>query len=62
MKNSDIPSNEFLIFGSPQIHERDIIEVIASLQSGWLGTGPKVKKFEDDFKKYKNIRNAVAVN
>ena len=55
-------NNKFIIFGSPDIKQPEIDEVIGSLESGWLGTGPKVKKFEDDFKNYKKVNNAVAVN
>ena len=56
------PDNRFLIFGSPAIEEAEIDEVLDSLKSGWLGTGPKVARFEDDFKKYKGAQNAVALN
>jgi dTDP-4-amino-4,6-dideoxygalactose transaminase len=38
--------DEFLIFGSPVIGEEEIAEVVASLRSGWVGTGPKVVRFE----------------
>ena len=38
--------NDFLIFGSPAIEEDEIEEVVATIRSGWLGTGPKVDKFE----------------
>ena len=33
---------KFLVFGSPAIEEDEIQEVIHSMKSGWLGTGPKV--------------------
>lgn len=56
------PKNKFLVYGSPAIEKKEIIEVVASLKSGWLGTGPKVAKFENNFKKYKLAQNAVAVN
>ncbi len=36
----------FLIFGSPVIGEAEIAEVVDSLRSGWVGTGPKVQRFE----------------
>ncbi|MFZ1996363.1 MAG: DegT/DnrJ/EryC1/StrS aminotransferase family protein [Solirubrobacteraceae bacterium] len=36
----------FLIFGSPVIGEEEIAEVVDSLRSGWVGTGPKVHRFE----------------
>ena len=38
--------SEFLVFGSPVIGEEEIAEVVASLRSGWVGTGPKVQRFE----------------
>jgi dTDP-4-amino-4,6-dideoxygalactose transaminase len=38
--------SDFLIFGSPLIGEDEIEEVVDSLRSGWIGTGPKVARFE----------------
>ncbi|MGI8505476.1 MAG: DegT/DnrJ/EryC1/StrS family aminotransferase [Solirubrobacteraceae bacterium] len=38
--------DNFLIFGSPVIGEEEIAEVVDSLRSGWVGTGPKVQRFE----------------
>jgi len=51
-----------LVFGSPAIESAEIDEVVAVLQSGWLGTGPKVASFERDFAEYKGIEHAVALN
>ena len=63
MKDTPVrPKNKFLIFGSPAIEEAEIKEVVASMRSGWLGTGPKVAQFEEDFRAYKGARYAVAVN
>ncbi|MFQ6024526.1 MAG: DegT/DnrJ/EryC1/StrS family aminotransferase [Acidiferrobacterales bacterium] len=56
------PKDNFLIFGAPAIQDDEIQEVVASLKSGWLGTGPKVARFEEDFKKYIGARHAAAVN
>ena len=53
---------DYLIFGAPFIEQDEIEEIVRTLRSGWIGTGPRVQKFEDDFKLYKNARNAVAVN
>jgi dTDP-4-amino-4,6-dideoxygalactose transaminase len=53
---------QYLVFGSPSIGEEEISEVCQSMRSGWVGTGPKVKKFEEMFKKYKNCRHAIAVS
>ena len=54
--------DEFLVFGSPAIEEAEIQEVVASMTKGWLGTGPKVAKFESDFAAYKGAKHAIAVN
>ncbi len=54
--------NKFLIFGSPLIEQSEIDEVVASLKSGWLSTGPKVHQFEEMFKEYKGCRFAMALN
>jgi dTDP-4-amino-4,6-dideoxygalactose transaminase len=54
--------DKFLVFGAPQIHQDDINEVVASMQIGWLGTGPKVKQFEEDFGKYKGVPYTAALN
>ena len=56
------PKERFLVFGSPAIEDGEIHEVVASMRSGWLGTGPKVARFEDDFRAYKEARYAVAVS
>jgi dTDP-4-amino-4,6-dideoxygalactose transaminase len=54
--------DRFLVFGAPAIEEEEIAEVVASLRSGWLGTGPKVHRFEEAFRAYKGAGHAVAVN
>ncbi|HMG86797.1 MAG TPA: DegT/DnrJ/EryC1/StrS family aminotransferase [Terracidiphilus sp.] len=53
---------KFLIFGSPLIEQAEIDEVVSVMQSGWLGTGPRVAQFEHDFAAYKGVSNAVALN
>ena len=53
---------EFLVFGNPRIEEEEIAEVVDSLRSGWLSTGPKVAKFEEMFRDYTGSRYAKAVN
>lgn len=44
--------DEFLVFGSPLIGEAEIAEVVDSLRSGWIGTGPKVQRFERMLEEY----------
>lgn len=51
-----------LMFGSPLIEEPEINEVVNSLRSGWLGTGPKVARFEELFRSYKGANYAMALN
>jgi len=53
---------DFLVFGAPAMGEDEIEEVVESLRSGWLGTGPKVARFEEDFRRYRGADFAVAVN
>jgi dTDP-4-amino-4,6-dideoxygalactose transaminase len=43
---SDLP---FLPFALPEIGEEEINEVVDTLRSGWVTTGPKARRFEGDF-------------
>jgi len=52
----------FLIFGSPVIAEEEIAEVVDSLRSGWVGTGPKVQRFEAMLSEYLNVPYARCVS
>jgi dTDP-4-amino-4,6-dideoxygalactose transaminase len=52
----------FLVFGAPQIEDAEIDEVVSSMRAAWLGTGPKVARFEEAFKGYRRADHAVAVN
>lgn len=56
------PKSDFIVFGAPAIEEDEIEEVVESLRKGWLGTGPKVARFERDFSAYKDMKYAAAVN
>ena len=44
--------DEFLVFGKPDIGPEEIAEVVDSLQRGWIGTGPKVRRFEQMLEEY----------
>ncbi len=46
----------------PQIGEEEIASVVETLRSGWLTTGPKVKRFEQAFADRVGARHAIAVN
>ncbi len=52
----------FLPFSTPTIEDAEINEVIDSLKSGWITTGPKVKRFEEDFRAYVGAPFAVPLS
>lgn len=55
--------NPFLPFSVPDVGEEEIAEVAEALRSGWLTTGPKTKRFEEDFARYMGSDvEALAVN
>jgi len=66
MFTSQLPVSQrrlsFLPFALPSIGEEEIAEVVDSLRSGWITSGPKVKRFEAEFSHYIGCRHAIAVN
>ena len=54
----------FLPFALPEIGDEEIAEVIDTLRSGWVTTGPKARKFEQAFVAYLGDQglHAIAVN
>lgn len=52
----------FLPFSAPLIGEDEISEVVDTLRSDWITTGPKVKRFEQDFAQFVHAPDALAVN
>jgi len=56
------PRDRFLVFGAPDIRREEIDEVVACLESGWIGSGPRVARFEEAFREYKGAPHAAAVN
>ena len=53
---------DFLPFALPEIGQEEIDEVVDSLRSGWITTGPKAKRFEEDFSAFVGAKHAIAVN
>lgn len=49
-------------FFRPELSEAEIAEVVETLRSGWLTTGPRVKRFEQDFCSAVGAPHAIAVN
>lgn len=56
------PRATYLTFGAPCIGEEEIAEVVDSLRSGWLGTGPKVGRLEESMRAYTGARFALALH
>jgi dTDP-4-amino-4,6-dideoxygalactose transaminase len=57
-----ITTSDFVPFAPPDLSAREIGEVVAALESGWLSTGPRVRQFERAFAEYVGAPHAVAVN
>lgn len=53
---------KFIPFALPCIGEEEINEVIDTLRSGWLTTGPKTQRFEEAFAQFIDIPHALTVN
>lgn len=49
-------------FSPPDMGENEIKEVISALESGWITTGPKTKKFEKEIADYCHTSKAVCLN
>jgi len=52
----------FLPFALPYLDDAEVSEVVDSMKSGWITTGPKCKLFEDKFAAYVGAKHAVSVN
>ncbi len=53
---------KMLLFGVPNFDEEEIAEVVDTLRSGWVSTGPKAKRFEEEFAAYAGANYGVALN
>src|SRR4051794_382612 len=56
------PRGEFLRFAPPSVGEEEIAEVVDTLRSGWITTGPKTRRFEDAFAAALGAPGALALN
>ncbi len=54
--------DSFLRFAPPCIGEEEIAEVVDTLRSGWITTGPKTAQFEQEFARYLGAPGALALN
>jgi len=62
MSRSLISTASPVAFAPPLIGSDEIAEVIATLESGWLTTGPRVAAFERAFAEYADAAHAIALN
>src|SRR5438876_2007772 len=56
MKSINVP------FFCPDVGEQEIAEVVATLRSGWLTTGPRTRRFEEGFAAAVGASHAIAVS
>ena len=54
--------SDFLPFSKPTIRQAEIDEVVDTLKSGWITTGPKSQKFEEAFSAYTGFPIALALS
>ena len=54
--------SEFLPFSPPTLSDEDLAEVLDTLRSDWITTGPKTKLFEEHFAEYVHSPAAIAVS
>ncbi|MGL4449908.1 MAG: DegT/DnrJ/EryC1/StrS family aminotransferase, partial [Sarcina sp.] len=51
-----------ILFSPPDITQNEIDEVVDTLKSGWITTGPKTKLFEKEITKYCGAAGTVCLN
>lgn len=52
----------YIPFSPPDISQEEIDEVVSTLKSGWITTGPKTKEFEKLIAEYCSVEKAVTMN
>jgi dTDP-4-amino-4,6-dideoxygalactose transaminase len=52
----------YIVFGSPSIGAEEIAAVVRTLESCWIGTGPRVHELQEKLAQYVGARHAVAVS
>ena len=62
MTGSFVKRPDFLPFSRPTIRQVEIDEVVDSLKSGWITTGPKAERFERDFAAYTGFPYVLALS
>jgi dTDP-4-amino-4,6-dideoxygalactose transaminase len=54
--------DRYLVFGAPLFGDAERAAVLACLDSGWVGSGPRVAELEERFRAYVDAPAAVAVS
>ena len=49
-------------FSPPDLTDEEIAEVVDTIRSGWITTGPKTAKFEEEISKYCGTPKTVCLN
>ena len=49
-------------FSPPDVGEEEIKEIAEAVNSGWITTGPKTKRFENEIAQYCHTNKAVCLN
>lgn len=62
MTNADGSTPDFIPFAPPLIEQDEIDEVIDTLRSDWITTGPKTRRFEEEFAERVGAPAALALN
>jgi dTDP-4-amino-4,6-dideoxygalactose transaminase len=62
MKTGFSRRSDFLPFSRPTIRQLEIDEVVDTLRSGWITTGPKAERFEKEFAAYTGFPHALALS
>ena len=62
MSGTFVRREDFLPFSKPTIRQIEIDEVVDSLKSGWITTGPKAQRFEEAFATYTGYPIALALS
>lgn len=60
--NTYTPRRDYLAFSPPMIGEDEIAEVVDTLRTSWITTGPKTKRFEAAFAAHVRAPGALALN
>ena len=63
MRERNVEQSEIAVpFHRPSVGDEEIAEVVDTLRSGWLTTGPKVARFQQEFATAVGARHAIALN